>query len=310
LRNIVLVDGHPVLFDGVEFNDDISCIDVLYDLAFLLMDLWRRRLPRHANAVWNRYLSETADLDGVALLPLFLSCRAAVRAKTSATAAALQPDAGRRQELYAQSREYLEMAGALLDPPPPALVAVGGFSGSGKSTLAFGLAPKIGAVPGALVLRSDEIRKRLLGVPLLEPLGPDGYAPGISERVYAALAERAAAILRRGHSVIVDAVHARPADRIAIERVAREATAPFVGLWLDAPERLLVDRTGQRRHDPSDADADVVRRQHAEGAGTLDWYRIDASREPPAVLSDALDCVDDQLQNAVRASQPSSRSDS
>ena len=83
LRNIVLLDGQPTLFDGVEFNDEISCTDVLYDLAFLLMDLWRRQLPRHANAVWNRYLGETSDLEGVALMPLFLSCRAAVRAKTT-----------------------------------------------------------------------------------------------------------------------------------------------------------------------------------------------------------------------------------
>ena len=65
LRNIVLLDGRPTLFDGVEFNDEIACTDVLYDLAFLLMDLWRRRLPRHANAVWNRYLAETGDLDGL-----------------------------------------------------------------------------------------------------------------------------------------------------------------------------------------------------------------------------------------------------
>ena len=68
LRNIVLLDGRPTLFDGVEFNDEIACIDVLYDLAFLLMDLWRRRLPRHANAVWNRYLADTGDLDGRALV--------------------------------------------------------------------------------------------------------------------------------------------------------------------------------------------------------------------------------------------------
>ena len=112
LRNIVLLDGRPTLFDGVEFNDEISCTDVLYDLAFLLMDLWRRRLPRHANAVWNRYLAETGDLDGVPLLPLFLSCRAAVRAKTSATAAQLQNDVPRRNELHGLAREYLAMAGA------------------------------------------------------------------------------------------------------------------------------------------------------------------------------------------------------
>src|SRR5438105_1135173 len=92
LRNIVLLDGRPTLFDGVEFNDEIACTDVLYDLAFLLMDLWRRGLPDHANAVWNRYLSETEDLAGLAAMPFFLSCRAAIRAKTSATALRLQTD--------------------------------------------------------------------------------------------------------------------------------------------------------------------------------------------------------------------------
>jgi uncharacterized protein len=99
LRNIVLLDGRPTLFDGVEFNDEISCTDVLYDLAFLLMDLWRRQLPRHANAVCNQYLAETGDVEGMRLLPLFLSCRAAVRAKTSATAATFQDDARRRGAL-------------------------------------------------------------------------------------------------------------------------------------------------------------------------------------------------------------------
>jgi uncharacterized protein len=90
LRNIVLLKGRPTLFDAIEFNDEIACIDVLYDTAFLLMDLWRRQLPRHANAVWNGYLAEASDFAGIPLLPLFLSCRAAVRAKTSATAANLQ----------------------------------------------------------------------------------------------------------------------------------------------------------------------------------------------------------------------------
>ena len=76
LRNIVLLDGMPTPFDAVEFNDDISCIDVLYDLSFLLMDLWRRSLPAHANAVFNAYIGDTGDVDGLRLLPLFLACRA------------------------------------------------------------------------------------------------------------------------------------------------------------------------------------------------------------------------------------------
>ena len=138
LRNICLLQGVPTLFDGVEFNDDISCIDVLYDLAFLLMDLWRRQLRAHANVVFNEYLSRTADVDALCLMPLFLSCRAAVRAKTSVTAARAQTDAARRVELEASARDYLELAQHFLHPPPARLIAVGGFSGSGKSTLSPG----------------------------------------------------------------------------------------------------------------------------------------------------------------------------
>jgi aminoglycoside phosphotransferase family enzyme len=119
LRNIVLRDGRPTLFDGVEFNEQIACIDVLYDLAFLLMDLWRRELPRHVNAVWNRYLEDAGDPGGLSVVPLFLSCRAAVRAKTSATAARLQPDVRRQNELQTLAREYLAMAERLLHPPGP-----------------------------------------------------------------------------------------------------------------------------------------------------------------------------------------------
>jgi aminoglycoside phosphotransferase family enzyme/predicted kinase len=294
LRNIVLLDGRPTLFDGVEFNDRISCTDVLYDLAFLLMDLWRRRLPRHANAVWNRYLAETGDLGGVPLLPLFLSCRAAVRAKTSVTAAQLQNDVPRRDELRGLAREYLAMAEQLLHPPGPCLVAVGGLSGSGKSTLALSLAPLVGAVPGAVVLRSDETRKRLCGVPLLEHLGPDGYSSPVSERVYATLAERAAVIVRGGHSAVVDAVYARASDRQVIEQVAAAASVPFIGLWLEAPEPVLIARTERRRDDPSDADATVVRMQTAEGAGNIGWCRIDASLSALSVLSRATDRVREQ----------------
>jgi aminoglycoside phosphotransferase family enzyme/predicted kinase len=288
LRNIVLLDGRPTLFDGVEFNDEIACTDVLYDLAFLLMDLWRRRLPRHANGVWNRYLVEMADFDGLSLLPLFLSCRAAVRAKTTATAADLQQDGQRRSELVALASEYLTMAERLLHPPAPCLMAVGGFSGSGKSTLALGLAPWLGAVPGAVVLRSDETRKRLCGVPLVQRLGPDGYSSQVSERVYSHLTEQAARVLRGGHSVIVDAVYADPSDRCAITRMAEAASVPFIGLWLDAPESVLIGRTVQRQNDASDADAAVVRMQRARDTGDIGWTRLDASGAPSSVLSFAL----------------------
>jgi hypothetical protein len=299
LRNIVLLDGRPTLFDGVEFNDQISCTDVLYDLAFLLMDLWRRALPQHANAVWNRYLAETGDLSGASLLPLFLSCRAAVRAKTSATASQLQQDGARRAELEAMAREYLAMALQLLHPPGQTLVAVGGLSGSGKSTLALGLAPSVGAAPGAVVLRSDEVRKRLSGVPILERLGPEGYGPEVSQRVYNTLAKHAALTLQSGHSAIVDAVFARPADRQIIEDVATAASVPFVGLWLEASESELIARTETRHLDPSDADATVIRMQAARGTGDVRWHRIDASGSIESVLGCACDLVRARLHGAM-----------
>jgi predicted kinase len=191
------------------------------------------------------------------------------------------------------------MAEHLLHPPPPCLVAIGSLSGSGKSTLALGFAPSIGAAPGAVVLRSDETRKRLCGVPLLQRLGPEGYSSHVSERVYSTVAEHAALVLRAGHSVVVDAVYARAADRRVIKQVAEAASVPFIGLWLDAPESLLIDRTIQRRNDASDADASVIRLQRAEDTGDIRWFRLDASVSAASVLSSATDRVRERFHDVL-----------
>jgi uncharacterized protein len=300
LRNIVLLDGCSTLFDGIEFNDEIVCIDVFYDLAFLLMDLWRRELPRHANAVLNTYVAETGDVEGLRLLPLFLACRAAVRAKTSATAAQLQQDPQRRGEQEAMARSYLALAARLLDPRSACLVAVGGFSGSGKSTLARALAPSIGAVPGAIVVRSDEVRKRLSGVDPLTRLGAAGYSADMTRRVYDAITDSARRILLTGQSVIVDAVFARRSDRYAIERAAESAGVPFVGVWLDAPERVLAARLRGRHADASDADPEVVHSQVARGTSELTWHRLEASGEADQVMKAAVGAVEEALDIATR----------
>jgi aminoglycoside phosphotransferase family enzyme/predicted kinase len=283
LRNICLVDGVPTLFDAVEFNENISCIDVFYDLAFLLMDLWNRDLRLHANAVLNGYVALTADVDGLALLPLFLACRAAVRAKTSATAARVQPDERQRVELAATSRQYLALAQALLRPGQPRLVAVGGLSGTGKSTLARRLAPEVGAAPGALVARSDVIRKTLLGAPPLTRLGPGAYTADVSDRVYTTLAEQCTAALSAGHSAIADAVFARERDRETIRMVARQAGVPFLGIWMDASHDVLARRLEERRGDASDATVDVLAMQERTDVGRLDWERLDASQSLEAI---------------------------
>jgi aminoglycoside phosphotransferase family enzyme/predicted kinase len=277
LRNVVLLNGQPTLFDAIEFNDEISSTDTLYDLAFLLMDLWRLGLPHHANVLWNSYLAETGDLEGLPLMPLFLSCRAAVMAKTTATSANLQSDQVRRSELQTLANDYLTMASAMLEPPPPRLIAVGGVSGTGKSTLAADVAASIGAVPGAVVIRSDVIRKKLCGVKLLTRLGPEGYTDDVSRRVYAAVMDHADKVVRSGYAAIADAVFAENSHRAEVEQVAHAAGVPFVGLWLEAPEAVLLSRLRGRELDASDAGVEVMQRQLAYRLDSLRWHRVNAS---------------------------------
>lgn len=291
LRNICLLNGVPTLFDGVEFNDDISCVDVLYDLAFLLMDLWRRHLRVHANVVFNEYLARTADIDALCLMPLFLSCRAAVRAKTSVTAGNAQLDPARRVELEAAARDYLALAQQFLHPPPARLIAIGGFSGSGKSTLSRGLAADIGPAPGALVLRSDVMRKSLLRVPPLTRLGPEGYSPEVTRQVYRLMREQARAALKAGHAVIADAVFADPAERQAIEDLAEEIDVAFSGLWLEAPAGLLAKRISDRPLDASDATPAVLDRQLSAGGAPIEWRHVDGSAAVEAVRERARSLV-------------------
>lgn len=276
LRNICVIDGAPRLFDAIEFNDAIACIDVLYDLAFLLMDFYRRGLAAEGNAVFNRYLLRRDDLEGLRALPLFLATRAAVRAKVSVSMAAHASEGDERDALHRDARAYLEAALRYLEPRPPCLVAIGGLSGTGKTTLARRLAPALGAAPGAVHLRSDTLRKLLAGADPLARLPASAYTRETSAQVYAELGDRAGRALRAGAAVVVDAVFAAPAERAAIAREARAADVPFLGLWLDAPGETLCDRVASRRHDASDATASVVRTQLGYDVGRIDWARIDA----------------------------------
>ena len=154
----------------------------------------------------------------------------------------------------------------------------------------------MGAVPGAVVLRSDEIRKQLCGASIFEGLGPEGYLAPVSDRVYATVAERARLTVRAGHSAIADAVYLRPGVRQAITQVAADASVPFVGLWLEAPESTLIERAEQRRNDPSDADAAVVRTQRAQPTGMVGWHCLDATMPAESVLQRALTHLREQVE--------------
>ncbi|GAA0575493.1 AAA family ATPase [Caenispirillum bisanense] len=276
LRNIALYDGHPILFDAIEFNDDFAVIDTLYDLAFLLMDLEDRDLRRFANIVLNTYRERRPEVEGLALLPLYLAMRAAIRSHVAAAAAAHQQDDSRRQAMRAEALRLFARAEDYLAPQPARLVAVGGLSGSGKSRMGRELAPFVGRSPGAVTLRTDVIRKQLAGIDPYAKLPREAYTADMSARTYAALMDQAKRILSTGQSVIADAVFARPEEREAIAAVAREAGVAFTGLWLEAPPEVAAERITSRRRNVSDATPGVLEQQLSWDLGPMTWTRIDS----------------------------------
>ncbi len=325
LGNIVLWRGEPAPFDAIDFNDAFSDIDPLFDLAFLLMDLEHRGHAELGPPVLNAWAEAMATAPGadigtayagLALLPLYKAVRAAIRAKVGAlavqaTPAEAAPSGGQaappapprfvgedRREGAAPRAEaserkhpdprlatagaYLAQSLASLATPPQArLVAIGGLSGTGKSTVARALAARVGAV----VLRSDGIRKGLHGVPETRRLPAELYTLAAAERVYGEALFRAALALGAGHPVIVDAAHLRAEERNAVEALARRLGCPFAGLWLEAPAAVLRARVAARRADVSDADAGVVTIQLGRDPGPIAWARIAADGTPEATAA-------------------------
>jgi hypothetical protein len=279
LANIALIEGRPVLFDAIEFSDIIASGDLLYDVAFVLMDLAERGLGEAANIVFNRYLADTRrdeDLDALAALPFYLSMRASIRARV--TAAKLeQASEVERPAIAQRARAYFDWALRFIAPPARVLVAVGGLSGTGKSALARALAPAIEPAPGAVVIRSDVERKALSGKAETEPLPPEAYTPNMTLRVYCTIADKARRAVAAGHSAIVDAVFATPSEREGIEASAAALGVPFQGLFLVADLDTRLARVGGRKGDASDADAAIARAQESYELGALGWTRIDAS---------------------------------
>jgi uncharacterized protein len=293
LRNIVEIDSKPVLFDAIEFDDALATIDVLYDLAFLLMDLGKRDLTGHASAVLNAYLERegsTANLIGLAALPLFLAMRAAIRAKVELLRANNgTPD--KADVPRKEARSYFDLARSFLAPIPPRLIGVGGLSGSGKSAIGRAIAPYLGAFPGAVHIRSDVERKRLFGVDPTEKLPESAYAAQISDQVYAICRKRALMALAGGQAVIVDAVHAKQEERKALASLAAKLGVPFTGLWLEAPPEVMRQRVATRTGDASDATPAVVDAQLAYEIGEQDFQVIDASRPFEQVVAACLDKI-------------------
>jgi uncharacterized protein len=288
LRNICLLAGRPTLFDAIEFSRDFSDIDVLYDLAFLLMDLDHRDLRGLANICFNRYMDLTGEGEALGCMPIFLTVRASIRSHVALAAAQNLSDSSGAQALHKEAAQYLEMAIGYLEPQPPRLIAVGGLSGSGKSHAAREIASLIGRAPGARVLRSDVLRKRLMGCHPLERLGPEGYTHEVTLRTFQILYAEAETALKAGHSVIADAVFSNSEQRGAIVHIAENLGVPFKGLWLEAPLEIMLQRVTDRKDNASDAKADIVQLQTSYNLGEISWSRIDSSGTRQETLSKAI----------------------
>jgi hypothetical protein len=287
LRNICILDGEPRLFDCIEFNDQIATVDTLYDLAFLLMDLWHRGFRQFANLVANRYLDQTDNEDGFVLLPFFMAVRAAVRAHVTATQ--VEEGSTNADALVREARSYFSLAGELLGDGTPALVAIGGLSGSGKTTVADALAPRLGLPPGARIVESDRVRKAMHGVSAETRLPAAAYRPEVSETVYREMAQRVGVILGEGGTVVADAVFDKPAHREMVEMAARLHKAPFAGIWLETAAGVLRERVAARRAGQSDADLAVLDRQLAKMPDAVGWRKLDAAQPIQALVEQILE---------------------
>ena len=283
LGNIALIDDKPVLFDAIEFDPVIATTDVLYDVAFPIMDLVHFGLNAAANRLLNRYLQRTWPESGSALrlLPLFLSMRAAIRSNVLFTK---NEQSSVDKGVAEKAKSYFDHALTFLRPLRPSLVAIGGKSGTGKSVLARDVAALLGTPPGAVILRSDIIRKELFDVDPLVKLPAAAYAPGVTKRIYDTLNDRARQTVAQGFSVIVDAAFLREAERDELSTKAEEIGADFRPLFLDVDLDTRLSRIRSRKQDASDATSEVAADQEDYDIGRLHWPRVDASGSPQQTL--------------------------
>lgn len=252
LGNIVLLDEQPTPFDGIEFNADLRWIDVLNDIAFLVMDLHQRQRPDFAFAFLNAYLQINGDYIGLSVMRFYLGYRAMVMAKVSAIRA-LQL----KVELT-QCQTYLALAEHFYAPNQPALIITQGLPGCGKSTLAQIVLEKYQCIR----IRSDVERKRLFGLQAHQNSASgnsDGiYTPSATERTYQHLLDLSRHILQSGFSVIVDAAFLKQAERQQFQALANELSIPFAIIHIQSDDTLHHQRIRQRQVENLDAsEADV-----------------------------------------------------
>ncbi len=249
LNNICIVDGQIEFFDCLDFSAAFRNIDVMYELAFLVMDLEYYGAAGLANVLMNTYIEETGDYEGAVLLPIYMHMRAYVRGKV-ASLALDEPEipAEQRHKLMQSAEAHFVFADRILERPRPRLVVMCGVSGSGKSFVASEIARAIGAIH----VRTDAVRKQLRSVPLRRR-SSEIYDDETTRETYARLYEHARRLLQFGLAVVLDGTYAKGSQRSAAARIARELGAPFNIVQCTASKQALTHRIASRNEDVSDA---------------------------------------------------------
>ncbi|HET9025030.1 MAG TPA: AAA family ATPase, partial [Burkholderiaceae bacterium] len=288
LANIVRLDGEPVLFDGIEFNDELKFIDVTCDVAFAFMDLMDHGAPHLAWRFVGRYLEQTGDYEGLSVLRYYAVYRALVRAEV-ALIRLRQPELRRqvRLRVHTSFEHYLALAESLSRPGTRSLVVMTGLSGSGKSTVALELAQRLDGVR----VRSDVERKRLFGFAPHDRTERAVYTTEATARTYERMTEIARAALVAGVPAVVDGAFLRRVERDRFRALARELEARFTLVACEASADILRARVALRHRsgsDASEADLDVLARQmeweeHPSVDEGADCIRIDTGTAWPAV---------------------------
>lgn len=298
LANLAWVEGGPIAFDGIEFNPALRWIDIINDVAFLVMDLQARDCPALAQRFLNRYLELGGDYEALELLPFYKVYRALVRAKVAAIRAT---QAGGDRQAHEQARRelqcYLDLAQSYTRSTPPCLIITRGMSASGKSTVTSALLERLGAIR----LRSDVERKRLFGLaPEADARAEPGkgiYSAEASQQTYDHLLAMARRLLLAGYTVIVDAVFQQAGQRAPFEALAKELGSPWLILELEAAPEALRKRISERSKGISDADLEVLEQQLAR------WQPLSEPEREQALIVDTTDALPDGAQLALSVSR-------
>ncbi|WP_447969977.1 bifunctional aminoglycoside phosphotransferase/ATP-binding protein [Nitrospira sp. M1] len=298
LGNIALVDNKIVIFDCIEFNEEFRWIDVISEIAFVVMDLIDRGAFGLAWRLVNTYLEQTGDYEGLRTFQYYLTYRAMVRAKViSIRLTQEEEETTESAKLAEELKKYLTLAESFTTRPHPVLIITHGLSGSGKTTVSQALLESLSAIR----IRSDIERKRLLG--LSQSTRTDAqqtdsvYSEASTQSTYAQLEMLARSALESGYSVIVDATFLKQTYRAPFAALAKEIHVPFFILDIRAPEAILRQRIEERLHkghDASEADCAVLEQQllHDEPfAPTEQSYAVNVETTHPNHLNEVLSVI-------------------